>query len=257
MFMKISFGIPKKSSALKPRAEARDELHVAGIAAGFPHAVCGAPESARPNEADVGRELPPHFVTKPQADLKIGQAGAQLPCAIGLAVEIGLTFRLQNQPLCEEQLVFRLEPHGRAPLLTDIERRLGGEPIGRESLDANRRPSARRTPAEILASPRLHTPPTRERVVPEQIGAGVLRRATDALAFCSQPDLVVVAAVPRFRIPHRGIALGGVAPLELIKEHSRRTRRVVHLHHRRDRKSTRLNSSHSQNSYAVFCLKKK
>src|SRR5256886_7546941 len=26
---------------------------------------------------------------------------------------------------------------------------------------------------------------------------------------------------------------------------------------RRDRKSTRLNSSHSQNSYAVFCLKKK
>src|SRR2546430_9048123 len=25
----------------------------------------------------------------------------------------------------------------------------------------------------------------------------------------------------------------------------------------RDRKSTRLNSSHSQNSYAVFCLKKK
>src|SRR2546430_12719234 len=41
---------------------------------------------------------------------------------------------------------------------------------------------------------------------------------------------------------------------------------VVHLHGRRDRalapswsdrKSTRLNSSHSQISYAVFCLKKK
>src|SRR2546430_10327431 len=28
-------------------------------------------------------------------------------------------------------------------------------------------------------------------------------------------------------------------------------------HHRSDRKSTRLNSSHSQISYAVFCLKKK
>src|SRR6266568_5740945 len=28
-------------------------------------------------------------------------------------------------------------------------------------------------------------------------------------------------------------------------------------HRRRDRKSTRLNSSHSSNSYAVFCLKKK
>src|SRR2546427_3381335 len=33
----------------------------------------------------------------------------------------------------------------------------------------------------------------------------------------------------------------------------------IHLPHnvRRDRKSTRLNSSHSQISYAVFCLKKK
>src|SRR3712207_8470829 len=29
------------------------------------------------------------------------------------------------------------------------------------------------------------------------------------------------------------------------------------LHHVRDRKSTRLNSSHANNSYAVFCLKKK
>src|SRR5688572_32772730 len=38
-------------------------------------------------------------------------------------------------------------------------------------------------------------------------------------------------------------------------------RRRSHLHrpptHRQDRKSTRLNSSHSQISYAVFCLKKK
>src|SRR5699024_11773976 len=29
------------------------------------------------------------------------------------------------------------------------------------------------------------------------------------------------------------------------------------VHHRRDRKSTRLNSSHVSISYAVFCLKKK
>src|SRR2546430_11485593 len=32
---------------------------------------------------------------------------------------------------------------------------------------------------------------------------------------------------------------------------------LFHFHHRLDRKSTRLNSSHSQISYAVFCLKKK
>src|SRR5207245_5333583 len=30
-----------------------------------------------------------------------------------------------------------------------------------------------------------------------------------------------------------------------------------HGHHHRDRKSTRLNSSHGSTSYAVFCLKKK
>src|SRR5205085_8809113 len=32
-------------------------------------------------------------------------------------------------------------------------------------------------------------------------------------------------------------------------------RRMVPVAHDQDRKSTRLNSSHSQNSYAVFCLK--
>src|SRR2546427_7848101 len=39
--------------------------------------------------------------------------------------------------------------------------------------------------------------------------------------------------------------------LRLVRDHGRRP--VP----RRDRKSTRLNSSHSQISYAVFCLKKK
>src|SRR2546421_4324781 len=33
--------------------------------------------------------------------------------------------------------------------------------------------------------------------------------------------------------------------------------RLPHLERRADRKSTRLNSSHDQISYAVFCLKKK
>src|SRR5205085_11379683 len=47
--------------------------------------------------------------------------------------------------------------------------------------------------------------------------------------------------LPRFRgIARRGHAVGCAVPW-----------------HDRDRKSTRLNSSHSQISYAVFCLKKK
>src|SRR5688572_31293137 len=41
-----------------------------------------------------------------------------------------------------------------------------------------------------------------------------------------------------------GLALAEVAPLGILRAEA-------------DRKSTRLNSSHSQISYAVFCLKKK
>src|SRR3989475_6855815 len=41
------------------------------------------------------------------------------------------------------------------------------------------------------------------------------------------------------------------------EEHARDSHRAGHHQPERDRKSTRLNSSHSQISYAVFCLKKK
>src|SRR2546430_6167905 len=47
------------------------------------------------------------------------------------------------------------------------------------------------------------------------------------------------------------VAFGG-HPLEFVKEHV-----TVSDVRSADRKSTRLNSSHSQISYAVFCLKKK
>src|SRR2546430_2691449 len=45
-------------------------------------------------------------------------------------------------------------------------------------------------------------------------------------------------------------------PPRAHRERADRPRRLP-FHHDRDRKSTRLNSSHSQISYAVFCLKKK
>src|SRR2546430_13104853 len=48
---------------------------------------------------------------------------------------------------------------------------------------------------------------------------------------------------------------GGADPVELTR--LRRHRVLQDLLVRGDRKSTRLNSSHSQISYAVFCLKKK
>src|SRR2546430_5136766 len=44
---------------------------------------------------------------------------------------------------------------------------------------------------------------------------------------------------------------------ELLRERRRPLAGAADLEHVLDRKSTRLNSSHSQISYAVFCLKKK
>src|SRR2546427_8092267 len=44
------------------------------------------------------------------------------------------------------------------------------------------------------------------------------------------------------------VAMGQAAAQRMLPDHQK---------HHRDRKSTRLNSSHSQISYAVFCLKKK
>src|SRR5689334_24194133 len=56
--------------------------------------------------------------------------------------------------------------------------------------------------------------------------------------------------------------VGRVVPLGVparVLDGAAGLRRHLHLQHRhaRDRKSTRLNSSHSSISYAVFCLKKK
>src|SRR5438034_6989972 len=51
--------------------------------------------------------------------------------------------------------------------------------------------------------------------------------------------------------------LGGAA-VDVVAVHGARERLVLELlPDRRDRKSTRLNSSHTVISYAVFCLKKK
>src|SRR2546430_7160540 len=46
---------------------------------------------------------------------------------------------------------------------------------------------------------------------------------------------------------------------EVVRAGAGEIERVLHVarHVQQDRKSTRLNSSHSQISYAVFCLKKK
>src|SRR2546430_16207486 len=59
-----------------------------------------------------------------------------------------------------------------------------------------------------------------------------------------------------FRSPP-GSARRGRRPRDAGRLHRRKRQRGAGRKPRGDRKSTRLNSSHSQISYAVFCLKKK
>src|SRR5206468_13120084 len=74
-----------------------------------------------------------------------------------------------------------------------------------------------------------------------------------------QPERVVIGVVPPLRLhsPSPGcrvVVLVARALAHEVRVHALRVRR---LGNRGDRKSTRLNSSHDQISYAVFCLKKK
>src|SRR5690348_17690282 len=62
------------------------------------------------------------------------------------------------------------------------------------------------------------------------------------LLVCAQPVVEVLKFLRRQLVETRGLEVG---------------RRHALLERRKDRKSTRLNSSHPSISYAVFCLKKK
>src|SRR2546427_3765679 len=57
--------------------------------------------------------------------------------------------------------------------------------------------------------------------------------------------------------PSRALALTGQGDEGERREHERECSASRDRERQGDRKSTRLNSSHSQISYAVFCLKKK
>src|SRR3712207_8731373 len=69
------------------------------------------------------------------------------------------------------------------------------------------------------------------------------------------------AALPFFRLGGRGSRLAPAAARRIPKSGHRipenEKRREARRGKQRDRKSTRLNSSHANISYAVFCLKKK
>src|SRR5690606_41720391 len=83
--------------------------------------------------------------------------------------------------------------------------------------------------------------------------------------FRSTPPVLVRRSAPPLRLGTAGSSIAGSAAFHSQPGSSPKVRRKArawaahqsHLPGARDRKSTRLNSSHVKISYAVFCLKKK
>src|SRR3712207_8960747 len=78
--------------------------------------------------------------------------------------------------------------------------------------------------------------------------------------FRSQPLIVVEVVSPGSRSIDTGIKLERYFENPAVQHYlvmATERRAVIHCSRTADRKSTRLNSSHANISYAVFCLKKK
>src|SRR5206468_11065179 len=91
--------------------------------------------------------------------------------------------------------------------------------------------------------PLLHSFPTRRSSdLPARVRA-VLRplAGVDRMGLSVEAEVLAVGVADHVRVQQRAVERGVEQPLLAV----------------RDRKSTRLNSSHDQISYAVFCLKKK
>src|SRR5205085_10152070 len=104
--------------------------------------------------------------------------------------------------------------------------------------------------------PPHHTPATRARpalpVSPHPTVHSIPSRLF-SLRLRRPPRSTLFPYTTLFRSRHLDQPLGVLGE---VAAHRRR-RQIVRELELRDRKSTRLNSSHSQISYAVFCLKKK
>src|SRR5438132_8408910 len=79
---------------------------------------------------------------------------------------------------------------------------------------------------------------------------------TDIYTLSLHDALPISQDVEAVRRPLEG-APGSVAPIEPLAHVRVENRPPLRVRHLADRKSTRLNSSHTVISYAVFCLKKK
>ena len=117
---------------------------VAGALAGAPGKIRGLAEFSFVDDAEIGREFSVDLVAQPEAGIDVGKAGADHTDRVGLAVEIDLDLRLQDQPLREQKIVGGFELGGEMALVADIAGEFEIEKVRRETLDAERPPIAGR-----------------------------------------------------------------------------------------------------------------
>src|SRR2546427_8297876 len=103
----------------------------------------------------------------------------------------------------------------------------------------------------VLAQPQLERQHHEDALVQAGPADAAAARAVPRRAELTQPRRHLSAVEQLARPRRRGEQQVVQRHVRLLRDHH------VERHGKADRKSTRLNSSHSQISYAVFCLKKK
>ena len=85
---------------------------------------------ALPTDADIRREAPLDFVAEAKPELDIVDAGADAPLPDALGCEVDLGRRLQDQRLCDQEVVFGLEASRKLAFVADEGGGIDFEPIG-------------------------------------------------------------------------------------------------------------------------------
>ena len=101
---------------LEPEPQTGDEAHAAGALARAAREVRGLAEFPFVGDAEIRREFPAELVAQAQAGIDLGEPGADHAGGIGLAIEVDLDLRLQDQPLRQQKVVEGFELGGPWPL---------------------------------------------------------------------------------------------------------------------------------------------
>ena len=110
----------------------------------MPRKIRRLPEFPLIDDAEIGRKCPAQLVAKPETGIDIGKAGADQTRGVGLAVNIDLDLRLQDESLRQQKVVEGLQLAGKMTLAAYETGNLEIEEIRGETLDAEGTPVARR-----------------------------------------------------------------------------------------------------------------